>query len=175
MRGWRVGPWLSVGLLAGLLGAAQAVGAVQAAQAAEGSLERNAARTAPTGPAATADVAPSGAPALKLLKNGVVVDTRIDPATGQARVLSSQDQLAFLRREYLRQQQRLNDLEQANRQGLALTQSLQLSNDNLSGQVKVLQGDRSVQMFIYGAVTMLVGLLAGYLLSARLLTARRRW
>lgn len=58
---------------------------------------------------------------------------------------------------------------------MALNQTLQLDNDNLSVQVKVLQGDRSAQMFIYGAITMLVGMVAGYLISARLWSARRRW
>lgn len=132
-------------------------------------------------PSATTANTPSNAPAqpatspLKLLPNAVVVDTRIDPVTQQPRALSSLDQLVFLRKEYLRQQQRLNELDQSHRQGLALNQSLQLDNDNLSVQVKVLQGDRSAQMFIYGALTMLVGMVAGYLISARLLSARRRW
>lgn len=125
---------------------------------------------APTPVVRTAPASP-----LKLLDNGVVVDTRIDPVTNKPRALSSLDQLNFLRREYLRQQQRLTELEQANRRGMALNQTLQLDNDNLSVQVKVLQGDRSAQMFIYGAITMLVGMVAGYLISARLWSARRRW
>lgn len=145
-----------------LLASAGAGAAPTAAQPVDAAAPAPVVRTAPASP-------------LKLLDNGVVVDTRIDPVTNKPRALSSLDQLNFLRREYLRQQQRLTELEQANRRGMALNQTLQLDNDNLSVQVKVLQGDRSAQMFIYGAITMLVGMVAGYLISARLWSARRRW
>ncbi len=151
------------GFALGLLLASAGVGAAPtAAQPVDAAAPAPVVRTAPASP-------------LKLLDNGVVVDTRIDPVTNKPRALSSLDQLNFLRREYLRQQQRLTELEQANRRGMALNQTLQLDNDNLSVQVKVLQGDRSAQMFIYGAITMLVGMVAGYLISARLWSARRRW
>lgn len=151
------------GFALGLLLASAGVGAAPtAAQPVDAAAPAPVIRTAPASP-------------LKLLDNGVVVDTRIDPVTNKPRALSSLDQLNFLRREYLRQQQRLTELEQANRRGMALNQTLQLDNDNLSVQVKVLQGDRSAQMFIYGAITMLVGMVAGYLISARLWSARRRW
>lgn len=154
------------GFALGLLLASAGVGAAPtAAQPVDVAAPAPVVRTAPAAPASP----------LKLLDNGVVVDTRIDPVTNKPRALSSLDQLNFLRREYLRQQQRLTELEQANRRGMALNQTLQLDNDNLSVQVKVLQGDRSAQMFIYGAITMLVGMVAGYLISARLWSARRRW
>lgn len=69
---------------------------------------------------------------------------------------------------------RLNELEIANRDALTRNQTLQLENDNLSVQVKVLQSDRGAQMFIYGAVAILVGALIGYIVANQL-RGNRRW
>ena len=73
------------------------------------------------------------------------------------------------------QTKRLDLLEIANREALTRNQTLQLENDNLSVQVKVLQSDRGAQMFIYGAVAILVGALIGYLIASNYLRRTRRW
>ncbi|MFU8926964.1 hypothetical protein [Acinetobacter puyangensis] len=76
--------------------------------------------------------------------------------------------------ELAQQQKRLELLEQANQKALAQNQELQLKNDNLSVQVQVLQSERSAQMFIYGAVTFGIGILAGIVIYSILYTRRRR-
>lgn len=73
------------------------------------------------------------------------------------------------------QTKRLDELEVANRDALTRNQTLQLENDNLSVQVKVLQSDRGAQMFIYGAVAILVGALIGYMIASNFLRRTRRW
>lgn len=73
------------------------------------------------------------------------------------------------------QTKRLDQLEIANREALTRNQTLQLENDNLSVQVKVLQSERGAQMFIYGAVAILVGALIGYLIASNFLRRTRRW
>lgn len=73
------------------------------------------------------------------------------------------------------QSSRLDQLETANRDALTRNQTLQLQNDNLSVQVKALQSDRSAQMFIYGAVAILVGAIIGYIIASQFLRNTRRW
>ncbi|MDE2420123.1 MAG: hypothetical protein KGO49_02940 [Gammaproteobacteria bacterium] len=73
------------------------------------------------------------------------------------------------------QSSRLDQLEAANRDALTRNQALQLENDNLSVQVKALQSDRSAQMFIYGAVAILVGAIIGYIIASQFLRNTRRW
>ncbi len=71
---------------------------------------------------------------------------------------------------------RLQQLEQANQDALARNQELQLMNDNLTVQVQVLQSERSAQMFLYGAATLIVGAFIGFLLANYMLGKRkRRW
>ena len=49
-------------------------------------------------------------------------------------------------------------------------------NDNLTVQVQVLQSERSAQMFLYGAATLIVGAFIGFLLANYMLGKRkRRW
>ena len=72
------------------------------------------------------------------------------------------------------QSTRLQQLEQANLDALAQNQELQLKNDNLGVQVQVLQSERSAQMFLYGAATLAVGVLLGYLIASYVYTKRRR-
>ena len=72
------------------------------------------------------------------------------------------------------QEKRLNLLEQANQEALAKNQQLQISNDSLAGQVQVLQSERSVQMFLYGAVTFGLGILCGIIIYSVLTSRRRR-
>lgn len=68
----------------------------------------------------------------------------------------------------------LQQLEKANLEALAQNQELQLKNDSLGVQVQVLQSERSAQMFIYGAVTLAVGVLLGFLIASYAQSKRRR-
>ena len=61
---------------------------------------------------------------------------------------------------------RLQQLEKANLDALAQNQELQLKNDSLAVQVQVLQSERSAQMFLYGAATLAVGVLMGFLIAS---------
>lgn len=72
------------------------------------------------------------------------------------------------------QEVRLQQLEKANLEALAQNQELQLKNDSLGVQVQVLQSERSAQMFLYGATTLAVGVLLGFLLASYIYTKRRR-
>lgn len=72
------------------------------------------------------------------------------------------------------QESRLQQLEKANLDALAQNQELQLKNDNLGVQVQVLQSERSAQMFLYGATTLAVGVLLGFLIASYVYTKRRR-
>ncbi len=114
------------------------------------------AETAASSPAPTAAKAPSAAPA-----------TPKPP--------SLETQFANLTRQSNAQTTRLNQLESANRDALTRNQALQLENDNLTVQVKVLQSDRAAQMFIYGAVTIVVGGLIGYIIAGYVIRRNRRW
>jgi hypothetical protein len=69
---------------------------------------------------------------------------------------------------------RLQQLEKANLDALAQNQELQLKNDSLAVQVQVLQSERSAQMFLYGAATLAVGVLMGFLIASYVYTKRRR-
>jgi uncharacterized secreted protein with C-terminal beta-propeller domain len=84
-------------------------------------------------------------------------------------------QFANLSRISKTQSTRLDQLEIANRDALTRNQTLQLENDNLSVQVKALQSDRSAQMFIYGAVAILVGAIIGYIIASQFFRNTRRW
>ena len=72
------------------------------------------------------------------------------------------------------QETRLQQLEKANLEALAQNQELQLKNDSLGVQVQVLQSERSAQMFLYGATTLAVGVLLGFLIASYVYTKRRR-
>jgi len=72
-------------------------------------------------------------------------------------------------------QKRLTQLETANQTALAQNQELQLKNDNLTVQVQVLQSERSAQMFLYGAVTLGLGVIIGVILYNFMSTRRRRF
>ncbi|WP_163121345.1 hypothetical protein [Acinetobacter portensis] len=69
---------------------------------------------------------------------------------------------------------RLQQLEKANLDALTQNQELQLKNDNLGVQVQVLQSERSAQMFLYGATTLAVGVLLGFLIASYVYAKRRR-
>lgn len=71
---------------------------------------------------------------------------------------------------------RIHQLEEANQEALTRNQELQLMNDNLAVQVQVLQSERSAQMFLYGAATLAVGVIIGFILCNYMLGSRsRRW
>ncbi|OTG83168.1 hypothetical protein B9T31_13845 [Acinetobacter sp. ANC 4558] len=72
------------------------------------------------------------------------------------------------------QESRLQQLEKANLEALSQNQELQLKNDNLGVQVQVLQSERSAQMFLYGAVTIAIGVLLGFLIASYVYGKRRR-
>lgn len=72
------------------------------------------------------------------------------------------------------QSSRLQLLEKANLEALTQNQELQLKNDNLTVQVQVLQSESSAQMFLYGAATLAVGVLLGFLIASYIYTKRRR-
>ena len=72
------------------------------------------------------------------------------------------------------QESRLQQLEKANLEALSQNQELQLKNDSLGVQVQVLQSERSAQMFLYGATTIAVGVLLGFLIASYVYTKRRR-
>ena len=88
---------------------------------------------------------------------------------------SMETQIANLTKQISGQTTRLNQLEAANQEALAKNQTLQLENDNLKVQVKVLQSDRGAQMFIYGAVAILIGALIGYICANYFSRRNRRW
>lgn len=69
---------------------------------------------------------------------------------------------------------RLQQLEKANLHALAQNQELQLKNDNLGVQLQVLQSERSAQMFLYGAATVAIGVLLGFIIASYIYTKRRR-
>lgn len=87
---------------------------------------------------------------------------------------SKAQQEASLRALVKEQGARLQNLEKANLEALTQNQELQLKNDNLNVQLQVLQSERSAQMFLYGAMTLAVGVLLGFLLASYIYTKRRR-
>lgn len=72
------------------------------------------------------------------------------------------------------QESRMQQLEKANLAALAENQALQLKTDNLGVQVQVLQSERTAQLFMYGAATLGIGVLIGFLLAGYIYTKRRR-
>lgn len=72
------------------------------------------------------------------------------------------------------QEVRMQQLEKANLDALARNQELQLKNDNLGVQVQVLQSERTAQLFMYGAATLGVGVVLGFILAGYIYTKRRR-
>ena len=101
--------------------------------------------------------------------------TTVAVAAAVSKPPTLETQFANLNKQSKTQTKRLDKLEIANRDALTRNQTLQLENDNLSVQVKVLQSDRGAQMFIYGAVAILVGALIGYLIASNFLRRTRRW
>lgn len=116
----------------------------------------------PVNPASTATTRPAG--------SGQALAASTPPANRSG--LTAQQ----LHQQIQNNTARLEQLEQANQEALARNQELQLQNDNLSVQVQVLQSERSAQMFLYGAATLVVGALMGFILANYILSRRpRRW
>ena len=80
-----------------------------------------------------------------------------------------------LRQEVKKMQQQVDQVIAAHQTAITENQALQLANDNLSVQVKVLQSEQSAQMFLYGAVTMLIGGVFGLVLGHVMGRRQRRW
>ena len=127
------------------------------------------ATTTPTAPAPAA-VTNTAAPATA---NGVT-PAQDNPLTAEQIAKNKTLQEAKTKALIKDQSTRLQQLEQANLDALAQNQELQLKNDNLGVQVQVLQSERSAQMFLYGAATLAVGVLLGFLIASYVYTKRRR-
>ncbi|GAC1376582.1 MAG: hypothetical protein NVS3B3_15780 [Aquirhabdus sp.] len=129
-------------------------------------------------PAVNAPVAPAPTTQATTVKVGTAAapaTTTATPAEPVVKPPTLETLYANLSKQSKIQTKRLDELEVANRDALTRNQTLQLENDNLSVQVKVLQSDRGAQMFIYGAVAILVGALIGYLVASNFLRRTRRW
>ena len=100
--------------------------------------------------------------------------TAAKPLTAEQIVKAKQQQDAKVKAMIQDQASRLKQLEHANLEALAQNQELQLKNDNLTVQVQVLQSERSAQMFLYGAMTIAVGVILGFFIASYVYTKRRR-
>lgn len=96
------------------------------------------------------------------------------PLTAEQIVKEKASQDAKVKALVKDQATRLQQLEKANLEALTQNQELQLKNDNLGVQVQVLQSEQSAQMFLYGAATIAVGVLLGFLIASYIYTKRRR-
>lgn len=100
--------------------------------------------------------------------------TTVQPLTAEQIAKAKQQQDAKVKALVQDQASRLKQLERANLEALSQNQELQLKNDNLTVQIQVLQSERSAQMFLYGAMTIAVGVILGFLIASYLHTKRRR-
>jgi len=96
------------------------------------------------------------------------------PLTAEQIVKEKASQDAKVKAMVKDQATRLQQLEKANLEALSQNQELQLKNDNLGVQVQVLQSEQSAQMFLYGAATIAVGVMLGFLIASYIYTKRRR-
>ena len=100
--------------------------------------------------------------------------TTAKPLTAEQIAKAKQQQEAKVKALVQDQANRLKQLENANLEALAQNQELQLKNDNLTVQVQVLQSERSAQMFLYGAMTIAVGVILGFFIASYVYNKRRR-
>lgn len=115
---------------------------------------------------------PGTVPATKLDANGLPLEAK--PLTAEQIAKNKAVQDAKVKALVKDQATRLQQLEKANLDALSQNQELQLKNDSLGVQVQVLQSERSAQMFLYGAATIAVGVLLGFLIASYVYTKRRR-
>ena len=80
-----------------------------------------------------------------------------------------------LRQEVKKMQLQVDQISEAHQTAIAQNQALQLANDSLSVQVKVLQSEQSAQMFLYGAATISIGGILGLVLGHVMGRRQRRW
>lgn len=136
--------------------------------------------TGQTPPVTTAPVAPpviqANKPATLNIANqpNAAAEIAGKPLTAEQIAKNKAQQEAKTKALVKDQESRLQQLEKANLDALAQNQELQLKNDNLGVQVQVLQSERSAQMFLYGATTLAVGVLLGFLIASYVYTKRRR-
>lgn len=99
----------------------------------------------------------------------------VEPAstTGQALQKKAEEE-AKVKALIKDQATRMQELEKANLDALAQNQELQLKNDNLTVQVQVLKSERSAQMFMYGAITVVGGVILGCIIASYIQAKRRR-
>ena len=100
--------------------------------------------------------------------------TAAKPLTAEQIAKAKQQQEAKVKALVQDQANRLKQLEHANLEALSQNQELQLKNDNLTVQVQVLQSERSAQMFLYGAMTIAVGVILGFFIASYVYNKRRR-
>ena len=124
--------------------------------------------------APTAAVSNAAAASATTAGNPAVPATQNKPLTAEQIAKNKAIQEAKPKALIKDQSTRLQQLAQANLDDLAQNQELQLKNDNLGVQVQVLQSERSAQMFLYGAATLAVGVLLGFLIACYVYTKRRR-
>ncbi|MCH7392327.1 hypothetical protein [Acinetobacter dispersus] len=129
-----------------------------------------AANTTPVQPNATTAVQPNATTAAPTNATTAVAK----PLTAEQIAKAKQQQDAKVKAMIQDQASRLKQLEHANLEALSQNQELQLKNDNLTVQVQVLQSERSAQMFLYGAMTIAVGVILGFLIASYVHTKRRR-
>lgn len=130
------------------------------------------ATTATPPPQTLAANKPGTVPATKLDANGLPLEAK--PLTAEQIAKNKAVQDAKVKALVKDQATRLQQLEKANLDALSQNQELQLKNDSLGVQVQVLQSERSAQMFLYGAATIAVGVLLGFLIASYVYTKRRR-
>ncbi|WP_227429735.1 bZIP transcription factor [Psychrobacter sp. I-STPA6b] len=68
-----------------------------------------------------------------------------------------------------------NDLSEANQKLLSRNAQLQRDVNDLETQVNVLVNERSGQLFLYGAITVVTGLLVGIFIGWLVFSRRERW
>ena len=135
--------------------------------------------TATQSPTASTPVAAAHKP--NILPAGAATNAQVQgqaqenkPLTAEQIVKEKASQDAKVKALVKDQATRLQQLEKANLEALSQNQELQLKNDNLGVQVQVLQSEQSAQMFLYGAATIAVGVLLGFLIASYIYTKRRR-
>ena len=133
---------------------------------------RNTAQTTTTQPASPTIPAPLRQASAQTATSATNT-TKPSDATARANLNKAIEQAVAKRSVDM--QKRLTQLETANQTALAQNQELQLKNDNLTVQVQVLQSERSAQMFLYGAVTLGLGVIIGVILYNFMSTRRRRF
>ena len=133
---------------------------------------RNTVQTTTTPPASPNTPAPLRQASAQAATNATNT-TKPSDATARANLNKAIEQAVAKRSVDM--QKRLTQLETANQTALAQNQELQLKNDNLTVQVQVLQSERSAQMFLYGAVTLGLGVIIGVILYNFMSTRRRRF